>query len=95
MIALMCALIYSKNSAETFLIDEPEIHLNWSLEEKLFEFFDWFCSTFERQIIVVTHSRVIFLEKYEGKRQFFERQGKDIIVSEMYCSPLIKLIESE
>ena len=80
-IVLVCALIFSLNSAETFLIDEPEIHLNWSLEEKLFEFFDWFANEYDKQIIVVTHSRVVFLDAYKGKRQFFERQGQNIVVS--------------
>ncbi len=94
-IVLICALIFGKNSADTFLIDEPEIHLNWSLEEKLFEFFDWFCSEFERQIIVVTHSRVAFLEKYEGKRQFFERKGSEIFVSTKPSEELTRLLAGD
>ena len=77
------------------MIDEPEIHLNWSLEEKLFKFFDWFCSEFDRQIIVVTHSRVAFLEEYDKKRQFFERNGQDIIISEKPSDELIRQLAGD
>ncbi len=94
-IVLICALIFSKDSSDTILIDEPEIHLNWSLEEKLFKFFDWFCSEFDRQIIVVTHSRVAFLEDYVTKRQFFERNGQDIIISEKPSDELIRQLAGD
>ncbi|MEI7425941.1 MAG: AAA family ATPase [Candidatus Moraniibacteriota bacterium] len=94
-IVLMCALIFGKDSADTFLIDEPETHLNWSLEEKLFEFFDWYCSEYDKQIIAVTHSRVIFLDKYKDKRQFFERKGSVVQVSEKPSKELISQLAGD
>jgi ABC-type methionine transport system ATPase subunit len=94
-IVLICALLFGKDSADTFLIDEPEIHLNWSLEEKLFEFFDWFSSEYDKQIIVVTHSRVVFLDKYQDKRQFFERAGNDILISDKPSEDLTRQLAGD
>jgi ABC-type lipoprotein export system ATPase subunit len=94
-IVLMCALIFGKDSADTFLIDEPETHLNWSLEEKLFEGLDWYCSEFNKQIITVTHSRVVFLDKYETKRQFFERQANNIVISDKPSEELIRQLAGD
>lgn len=88
-IVLICALVFGKDSANTFLIDEPETHLNWSLEEKLFEFFDWYAEEYKKQIIIVTHSRVVFLDKYANKRQFFERKGEQVAI---YKKPSKELI---
>ena len=55
---------------DVFLIDEPEVHLNWHLEEKLFHFFDQMCTRHEMQMIVVTHSRSIFRPQYRPRTQF-------------------------
>lgn len=71
-LVLVCALIYSKDDTDVFLIDEPELHLNWSLEAKLFEFFDWFCNEYTKQIIAVTHSRAVFLEQFSDASIFFD-----------------------
>lgn len=70
-LSLVLNLYTSKDSYEVFLIDEPEIHLNWHLEERLFEYLEQFCSAYEKQIIVVTHSRAIFKERFLKKTQFF------------------------
>lgn len=70
-LALVVNLYASRNKYDIFLIDEPEAHLNWNLEEKLFDFLDDFCNQFQRQIIVVTHSRAIFKSKFLQKTQFF------------------------
>jgi len=94
-IVLVCALVFGLDSTETFLIDEPEIHLNWSLEEKLFEFFDWLATEYNKQIIVVTHSRVVFLDQYKGKRQFFERQGQNIVISDKPSEDLTRQIAGD
>ena len=68
----LAANIYSsRNTYDVFLIDEPEVHLNWHLEERLFEFFDEYCEEYSRQIIIVTHSRVVFSRRYFPKAQFF------------------------
>lgn len=69
-ISLIFALFHSKDVTQVYLIDEPEVHLNWQLEEKLFEFLDWFATTHKRQLIVVTHSRVCFVDKFLPKTKF-------------------------
>lgn len=56
-----------RDSIELILIDEPELYLNWSLEEKVFEFLDNFAQQYNKQIIVSTHSRIIFKERYIDK----------------------------
>ncbi len=70
LMSLIFALFYGKDLVQVYLIDEPEIHLNWQLEEKLFEFLDWFSGEYKKQMIVVTHSRVCFIENFLQKTQF-------------------------
>lgn len=70
LMSLIFNLYISRNDADIFLIDEPEVHLNWSLELILFEFLDNFCKKYNKQIIVVTHSRVIFNKRFYPKTQF-------------------------
>lgn len=70
LMSLIFNLYMSRNDADIFLIDEPEVHLNWSLELILFEFLDNFCKKYNKQIIVVTHSRVIFNKRFYPKTQF-------------------------
>jgi hypothetical protein len=69
-LSLVTNLYTSKDFYDVYLIDEPEIHLNWHLEERLFEFFNDFCDEYNKQIIVVTHSRAIFKSKFLKKTQF-------------------------
>lgn len=69
-LSLITNIYASKDRYDTFLIDEPEVHLNWSLEERLFGFFDSFCDQYDRQIITVTHSRAIFLPRFVDKVTF-------------------------
>ena len=70
LISLVFALFYGKDSIQVYLIDEPEIHLNWQLEESLFDFLDWFVNEYKKQLIVITHSRVCFIEKFLCKTKF-------------------------
>lgn len=70
LISLIFAIFHSKDSAQIYLIDEPEVHLNWQLEEKLFKFLAWFCEEYQKQLIIVTHSRACFIEPYLNKTQF-------------------------
>lgn len=77
--SLLFCIFISRKKEDIYLIDEPEIHLNWDLEKGLFSFFDWFCGTFEKQIIVVTHSRVIFMPKFFNKTQFLVWENNKII----------------
>jgi ATPase subunit of ABC transporter with duplicated ATPase domains len=60
----------SRNTFDIFLIDEPEVHLNWHIEEKLFDFLDDFCEENDKQMIVVTHSRVVFTQRFLPKTTF-------------------------
>ena len=46
------------------------MHLNWNLEERLFTFLADFCEKHSKQAIVVTHSRVIFKQRFLPKVQF-------------------------
>lgn len=69
-LSLLINLYTSKDDNDVFLIDEPEAHLNWHLEERLFNYFDWFCNTYDKQIITATHSRVVFKDDYLKKTQF-------------------------
>ncbi len=78
--ALMFNVYFNKNNTDVFLIDEPEVHLNWSLEKGLFTFFDNFAQENQKQIIVTSHSRVIFDQAFRGKTQFFVFRNKKIFV---------------
>ncbi len=79
LMSLIFNLYISRNDADIFLIDEPEVHLNWSLELILFEFLDDFCLKYKKQIIVVTHSRVIFNKRFYPKTQFLVWDAGNII----------------
>lgn len=63
-LALILNLYLSRDKYDVFLVDEPEIHLNWHLEERLFTYLKKFCGEFGRQVIVATHSRVIFKKEF-------------------------------
>jgi len=69
------SLIFNVNAAaescNLILIDEPEVHLNWGLETKLFAYFKNFASDKNIQIIVTTHSRVINLPEYRDLVRYF------------------------
>lgn len=95
-LSLMFNLYASREKYHIYLIDEPEIHLNWNLERGLFEYFDWFCSKFSKQIITTTHSRIIFKDNFYKKTKFLiwksgkifleneiNNSAKEAIVSEM------------
>lgn len=78
-LSLIFNLYMSRNESDIFLIDEPEVHLNWSLEMTLFNFLNDFCLRYKKQIIVVTHSRVIFTKKYYSKSQFLVWENGSIV----------------
>jgi energy-coupling factor transporter ATP-binding protein EcfA2 len=78
----LAANIYSsRDRYDVFLVDEPEVHLNWHLEEQLFRFFDDFCRTHKKQMIVVTHSRAIFKPEMLARAQFlaWTEEGKVVV----------------
>lgn len=75
-LSLILSIHTGRDNVDVYLIDEPEVHLNWHLEERLFSFLDDFCETAGKQAIVVTHSRTIFKPRFFPKAQFL-RWGDD------------------
>ncbi|WP_343638674.1 AAA family ATPase [Roseateles sp.] len=75
-LSLILSIHTGKDDVDVYLIDEPEVHLNWHLEEQLFSFLDDFCKTAAKQAIVVTHSRTIFKPRFLPAAQFL-RWGDD------------------
>jgi predicted ATPase len=71
MLSLVANFYTSRDRYDVFLVDEPEVHLNWHLEEALFQYLDDFCETHKKQMVVVTHSRAVFKERFLPKTQFF------------------------
>jgi predicted ATPase len=75
------SLIFNINiaaeSSDVILIDEPELHLNWGLEQNLFKYFKSFANEHDVQIIVATHSRVISLPEFiKNIRYFYWDDGR-------------------
>ena len=75
-LSLILSVNTSRENVDVYLIDEPEVHLNWHLEERLFAFLDDLCNKAGKQAIVVTHSRTIFKPRFFPKAQFL-RWGED------------------
>lgn len=71
MLSLVANFYTSRGIYDVFLVDEPEVHLNWHLEETLFQYLDDFCEEYQKQMIIVTHSRAIFKKRFISKTQFF------------------------
>jgi predicted ATPase len=71
MLSLVANFYTSRDRYDVFLVDEPEVHLNWHLEESLFQYLDDFCEIHKKQMVVVTHSRAVFKERFLPKTQFF------------------------
>lgn len=69
-LGLVTSIHAARDRIDVYLIDEPEVHLNWHLEEKLFAFLDDLCESHQKQAIVVTHSRAMFTPRYLPKAQF-------------------------
>jgi len=78
LLSLSFAMNYSRNDVDVFLIDEPEVHLNWSLETRLFKFMSEFCHKHGKQIISATHSQAITLPPYNRKTLYLYWDGKDL-----------------
>lgn len=75
-LSLILSVNAGRENVDVYLIDEPEVHLNWHLEERLFAFLDDLCEKAHKQAIVVTHSRTIFKPRFFPKAQFL-RWGED------------------
>lgn len=54
-----------KNNCKILLIDEPELHLNWSLELNLFKYLKKYSQENKIQVVVATHSRAIFDKEFK------------------------------
>ncbi len=80
--ALLFSIYASRDQEDIFLIDEPELHLNWDLERGLFRFLDLFCEEYKKQIIIATHSRVVFESEFLPKTQFFVWESGHIVVKD-------------
>lgn len=63
-LSLVANLYVSRDANDVYLVDEPEVHLNWHLEERLFGYFQDFCERHDKQMIIVTHSRVVFSDRF-------------------------------
>jgi predicted ATPase len=94
-LALILNLYLSKDKYDAFLIDEPEIHLNWHLEERLFKHLKDFCSNYQKQVILSTHSRVIFKPDFLSYVQFLYWQGGKIACSKEISEDLRRRIAGE
>jgi hypothetical protein len=76
-LGLVTSIHAARDRIDVYVIDEPEVHLNWHLEEKLFAFLDDLCEAHQKQAIVVTHSRAMFTSRYLPKAQFlYWEEGK-------------------
>jgi predicted ATPase len=93
-LSLIMYLYLSRDSYEVCLIDEPELHLNWHLEEGLFRYLNDLCDFHDKQMIVVTHSRAIFREPFLSKAQFLAwgEEGKIEVRQELSEEQLLRLV---
>ncbi len=94
-ISLVFAIYFSRDFTDIYLIDEPEVHLNWTLEEKLFCYLDNFCLEYGKQIITVTHSRVIALDQFRSKTKFLSWDNDKILISENFTPEIISAIAGD
>jgi predicted ATPase len=63
---------------DVIIIDEPEVHLNWDLECKLFGFLKTLCEDYGPQCIVATHSRAVFLPEFLPCVQFLYWENGEV-----------------
>jgi len=77
-LSLITNLYASRDAYDVFLIDEPEVHLNWHLEDALFRYLNQFSEAYQKQIIVSTHSRIVFKDEFLSKTifLFWNDQGR-------------------
>jgi predicted ATPase len=80
-LSLVCTINESRDRFDVYLIDEPEVHLNWALERGLFSFLKTFAERNSSQIIVVTHSRLVFDSEFFPLTQFLSWNEHGKIVS--------------
>jgi len=64
-LSLLFNIYLLKDEVDIFIIDEPEIHLNWTLEKNLFNFLEEFSIKYRKQVVASTHSRIIFDKEFQ------------------------------
>ncbi len=80
-LSLVLNLHVNKSEQHVILIDEPEIHLNWHLEQNLFRYLLMFSSEDGPQLIIATHSRMVFEPRWLPMTQFLSWKDDSIEVS--------------
>lgn len=81
-LSLVFNIYNAKDDIDVILIDEPEIHLNWTLEFGEFNFFKSFAKKYNKQIIITTHSRIILLDTFKKFVKYFTWENKKIVVKD-------------
>lgn len=95
-LSLVFNIQFFRDSFEILLIDEPEIHLNWALEENLFKFLKKFSTTYKKQVIVTTHARIVFEDSFRANCTFlYFNDEKRIIVSKSIPDSIKKEISGD
>lgn len=95
-LALALHVYCSRDRYDVLLIDEPEVHLNWSLERRLFALLLWLAETYDKQIIVVTHSRVVFDSEFADRTIFLDwSDAGTVSVSRVPSRRLVDLLAGE
>lgn len=82
LLSLAFNIYLMKDDINVFLVDEPEIHLNWTLEKNLFDFLKKFSEQYQKQIIVSTHSRIIFYPTFQNYITYLVWENGSIKVRE-------------
>ena len=95
-ISLAFQLYEARDEYDVFLIDEPEIHLNWSFEKYFFDYLNWFAKEYDKQIVVATHSMIVFEEGYKNISKFLEinRKAKHFAISSNPTSETIDALRT-
>lgn len=91
-LALAFAIYTAEEEFDLFLIDEPEIHLNWSLETNLFNFLKQFANKYSKQLIIATHSSIVFDEGFLEHTLFFQWENGNVKVSKVPSPSLQALL---
>ena len=80
-LSLALNLHVNRDSQDVILIDEPEIHLNWHLEQNLFRYLRGFAEGNGPQLIVATHSRIVFQPDWLADTRFLSWETDSVSVS--------------
>ena len=94
-LSLALNLHLHRTSQDVILIDEPEIHLNWHLERSLFQYLLGFSEGNGPQLIVATHSRIVFQPDWLPRTRFLIWDDGSVVVSERPSGELRERIAGE